>query len=941
VGKLRLWLSGPCCPFGLRLHTIEERSVAIAVSVAPAPAAGALSATATGMEPIDFDALVDRTILKPARYLGNELGVQPRDWSAAWPAAGVRWALTYPEVYEVGASNLGHILLYSILNVVPGQLCDRSYLPAPDLSGRLRERGEPLFAVESRRPLAAFDILGFSLSYELGASNILEMLDLAGIPIRAAERGDLPLADPAAPPLIFAGGPTATSNPEPFAAFFDFIALGDGEELLPEIGLVVAEARADGWSRTETLRDLAQVPGVYVPSLYGPGPDGVSVVPLEPGLPARILRRTATPMPHYAMGLVPHIETVHDRLTVEIRRGCTRGCRFCQPGMLTRPARDVEPEAVIEAVQEGMRRTGYSDFSLLSLSCSDYLALPAVGVELRNRLADQNVSLTLPSQRVDRFDANIAHILGGTRRAGLTFAPEAGTQRLRDIVNKGLTDAELLRGIRTAMESGYRKVKLYFMIGLPGETDADVLGIADTCRALQQRCRDLGRLELNLTISNFTPKPHTPFQWHSVSSEELRRRQELLRAALRQLRGLKTNFTDVRLSAVEDFVGRSDRRLAPVLEAAWRAGAGLDAWFESAERSHTAWTAAIEAAGLGGCYRQLEMGGWGAAEDLSGEDLAAFCRQPLPWDHIDSGVDKTWLAQDLQRALAAAVVEDCSFGGCSHCGVCGPDLGHNVVIPPPPIPVQSPPRAPASERLCRLRFGFAKTGSLALISHLDSVRLLERALRRSTLPVSFTGGFHPLPRLQLALALPLGVEGRGEWLDLEFTEPLERLDPAAVRRRLQAELPAEFQLLSVAAVPVSGPSLSQDLEAAHWCFDLLPEEPAPPGPSSGGPQVLDAQAWERALTALLARETLIWHDTDKKGRARQRDCRPYLLDLRLLQAPGEGAVKGGALLTLEAAIDPQGRSLRPEQLQHWLATGLGRRLCLGRVERQWLRLRPC
>ncbi|MFM7649244.1 MAG: TIGR03936 family radical SAM-associated protein, partial [Cyanobium sp.] len=432
-----------------------------------------------------------------------------------------------------------------------------------------------------------------------------------------------------------------------------------------------------------------------------------------------------------------------------------------------------------------------------------------------------------------------------------------------------------------------------------------------------------------------------PFQWHSVSSAELRRRQELLRAALRQLRGLKTNFTDVRLSAVEDFVGRSDRRLAPVLEAAWRAGAGLDAWFESAERSHTAWTAAIEAAGLGGRYRQLEMGGWGAAEDLSGEDLAAFCRQPLPWDHIDSGIDKTWLAQDLQRALAAAVVEDCSFDGCSHCGVCGPDLGHNVVIPPPPIPVQSPPRAPASERQCRLRFGFAKTGSLALISHLDSVRLLERALRRSTLPVSFTGGFHPLPRLQLALALPLGVEGRGEWLDLEFTEPLERLDPAAVRRRLQAELPAEFQLLSVAAVPVSGPSLSQDLEAAHWCFDLLPEEPAPPGPSSGGPQVLDAQAWERALTALLARETLIWHDTDKKGRARQRDCRPYLLDLRLLQAPGEGAGKGGALLTLEAAIDPQGRSLRPEQLQHWLATGLGRRLCLGRVERQWLRLRPC
>ncbi len=395
------------------LHTIK------AAPQPPAPVTVAVPVDA----PVDFDALVDLEISKPARYLGNELGVQPRDWDAAWPAAGVRWALTYPEVYEVGASNSGHIILYSILNAVPGQLCDRSYLPAPDLAARLRERGAPLFAVESRRPLAAFDILGFSLSYELGGTNILEMLELAGIPIHAADRGDLPLSDPAAPPLIFAGGPTATSNPEPFAAFFDFIALGDGEELLPEIGLVVAEGRAAGLSRRALLRDLAQVPGVYVPCLYGPGADGVAIEPLEPGLPARIQRRTATPMPHYAMGLVPHIETVHDRLTVEIRRGCTRGCRFCQPGMLTRPARDVEPEAVVEAVEEGMRRTGYSDFSLLSLSCSDYLALPAVGVELRNRLADQNVSLTLPSQRVDRFDENIAHILGGTRKGGLTFAP--------------------------------------------------------------------------------------------------------------------------------------------------------------------------------------------------------------------------------------------------------------------------------------------------------------------------------------------------------------------------------------------------------------------------------------------------------------------------------------------------------------------------------------
>ncbi|MEB3200953.1 MAG: TIGR03960 family B12-binding radical SAM protein [Synechococcaceae cyanobacterium] len=885
--------------------------------------------------PVDFDALVDRDVSKPARYLGNERGVLPRDWSRDWPAAGVRWCLTYPEIYEVGASNSGHIILYSILNSVPGQLCDRSYLPAPDLAERLRQSGTSLFAVESRMPLPAFDILGFSLSYELGATNILAMLDLAGIPLRAADRGDLPLAHPEAPPLIFAGGPTATSNPEPFAAFFDFLALGDGEELLPEIGLVVADARARGLSRRELLRDLAQVPGVYVPSLYAPGADGVTLEPLEPELPRRILRRTATPMPHYAMGLVPHIETVHDRLTVEIRRGCTRGCRFCQPGMLTRPARDVEPEAVVEAVEDGMRRTGYADFSLLSLSCSDYLALPAVGVELRNRLAEHNVSLTLPSQRVDRFDQHIAHILGGTRRAGLTFAPEAGSQRLRDIVNKGLSDAELLQGIRTAMQNGYSKVKLYFMIGLPGETDADVLGIAETCQRLQRDCRDLGRLALNLTISNFTPKPHTPFQWHSVSTEEFRRRQELLRTALRALRGLKVNFTDVRLSAVEDFIGRGDRRLAAVIEAAWRQGAGLDAWFESAERTHAAWTAAIEAAGLGGRYRALEMGDWRALESTSQDDLEAFCRQPLPWDHIDSGLDKAWLAEDLTRALAAAVVPDCSFEGCSHCGVCGPDLGHNIALTPPPVPPPLPPRTPPSERCLRLRFGFSKTGDLALISHLDLLRLLERALRRSALPVSYSGGFHPMPRLQVALALPLGVEGLGEWFDLEFAAEL----PAAeARSRLQAELPPGLDLLSVQAVPLQGPSLAAELRSARWRLELrVRGEPSTEGPG-GAPELPsppDRQRWQQAIEALLASSSLPWQDTDKKGRPRHRECRPFLRQLRLAEASASEETPG-VWLDLEAEIDEKGRSLRPEQLQHWLQEQLGlplelggrRRLCL-------------
>ena len=867
--------------------------------------------------PVDFHQLVDSSINKPARYMGHELGVEPRDWQAAQ----VRWALTYPEIYEVGSSNLGHIILYSILNAVPGQLCDRAYLPAADLAARLREQEQALFGVESRRPLPAFDILGFSLSYELGATNILEMLDLCRVPLRASDRGDLPLNDPAAPPLIFAGGPTATSNPEPYAPFFDFIALGDGEELLPEIGLVVAQAKAEGLSRSQLLRDLAQVPGVYVPSLYEPGDDGVTLQPLHPELPRRVLRRVATPMPHYAMGLVPHVETVHDRLTVEIRRGCTRGCRFCQPGMLTRPARDVEPEAVIEAVETGMKRTGYSDFSLLSLSCSDYLALPAVGVELRNRLADQNVTLQLPSQRVDRFDQDIAHILGGTRQAGLTFAPEAGTQRLRDIVNKGLTDDDLLHGIRTAMENGYRKVKLYFMIGLPGETDADVLGIVDTCVMLQQRCRDLGRLNLNITISNFTPKPHTPFQWHSVSTDEFIRRQDLLRGAFKRLRGVKVNFTDVRLSAMEDFVGRSDRRLAPVIEAAWRAGAGMDAWFESQDRAYAAWTGAIAAAGLEGRYRDMEVGGWSAVTALDRQDLDSFCAQPLPWDHIDTGIDKSWLAEDLKRALAAAVVPDCSFDGCSSCGVCGPDLGHNVVVPPPAVPTQLPTQAPASDRVCRLRIRFAKTGSMALLSHLDLMRMVERALRRSALPISFTGGFHPLPRIQIALALPLGAEADGEWMDLEFTRSITGEQLLA---SLQGLLPNGLALLSAEEVPVSGKSLSQNITGAVWSFDLQLQPEVHP-------------RWSEAVEALMAAEQLIWHDTDKKGRPRERDCRPALRALMLVSPGDDQQVR----LRLEAAVDPMGRSIRPSQIKHWLEAELGVPLQLHDLRREALQLAEC
>jgi radical SAM family uncharacterized protein/radical SAM-linked protein len=971
---------------------------------------------------VAVDSLITPEILKPARYLGNELGAVHKPWESAT----VRWALTYPEIYEVGASNLGHIILYSIINAQPRQLCDRAYLPAADLAQKLRDTQTPLFGVESQKSLAEFDILGFSLSYELGATNILEMLTLAGIPLtwREREAGNYP--------LIFAGGQTATSNPEPYADFFDFIALGDGEELLPEIGLVVEDGKNAGLSRRDLLLDLAQVPGVYVPQFYDLHPDG-SVKPNHPEVPERILRRVATPIPAYSIGLVPYVETVHDRLTIEIRRGCTRGCRFCQPGMLTRPARDVEPEAVINAIETGMRSTGYDEFSLLSLSCSDYLALPAVGLEIKNRLKDENISLSLPSQRVDRFDEDIANIIGGTRKGGLTFAPEAGTQRLRDIINKGLTNEELLRGVKTGFEQGWDKIKLYFMIGLPGETDVDVVGIAETVRWLKRECWAKGRrtLHFNITISNFTPKPHTPFQWHSVSTTEFDRKQRLLRNEFYNLRDVKVNYTDVRISAMEDFVGRGDRSLAPVIRRAWELGAGMDAWWESLEKAYGAWAQAIDEAGLDWKYRRVENGEWNVFEgseigvnppksplergtseapflrglgdsDLQAEpinpsaetpaeqgfgvgsedgrvptrvtptDPSAAPRSvinsralklkprlttgesaptdpintpesvgvplmgtlptppptnipiplphnlnaPLPWDHLDTGIDKKWLQDDLERALAAGVVPDCSFDGCSHCGVCGTDFGHNVIVPPMPIPEFTGQFTPNTNKAQRLRVWYGKIGKMSLIGHLDLAKLFDRAIRRASIPVTYSGGFHPAPRIMIANALPLGSTSTGEIADFELTTIM---DEAEFQSKLAAQLPADIPIYRVESVDLKQPAASALITQAEYLITVSSASETPP-------------QWETWIAAVLASQEIIQDKKSKSGKNTQINLRDRLYELELLNVAGEQDVE----LRYVGSCANDGTLLRPEQIVFMLEQISGVELQLVSVVRSRL-----
>ncbi|NEQ60286.1 MAG: TIGR03960 family B12-binding radical SAM protein [Moorea sp. SIO4A1] len=968
---------------------------------------------------ITVEEILTPDINRPARYLGNELGAVHKPWEEA----EVRWVLTYPEIYEVGASNLGHIILYNILNCQPRQLCDRAYLPAPDLAAKLRSTQTPLFAVENRRPLTDFDIIGFSLSYELGATNILEMLDLAGIPLTWKDRAEFDISEI---PLIFAGGQTATSNPEPYADFLDFVDLGDGEELLPEIGLVIEEGKAAGLSREALLLDLAQIPGVYVPQFYDMTEDG-SVKPNRPDVPKRILRRVATPMPAYAIGLVPYIQTVHDRLKIEVRRGCTRGCRFCQPGMLTRPARDVEPEQVVEAIEQGMRATGYNEFSLLSLSCSDYLALPAVGMEIKNRLKDQNISLSLPSQRVDRFDENIANILGGNRQSGLTFAPEAGTQRMRDIVNKGLTNEELLRGVKTAFEQGWEKVKLYFMIGLPGETDADVLGIAETVRWLQQECRAKGRktLKFNITVSNFTPKPHTPFQWHSVSTSEFKRKQELLKQVFGQIRGVRVNYTDVRISAMEDFVGRGDRRLSAVVRRAWELGAGMDAWMESLDRAFAAWENAIASSGLTWKYRQVENGEWNVmagVEELqvgrlfakrgqkakveSSEQPAnlqpanlqpsnlgqkatlreqpsnlgqkatlreqpstlgqkatlreqpstlgqkatlreqpstlgqkATLREqpstlnaldaPLPWDHIDTGIDKNWLKEDLQRALDAATVPDCSFDGCSHCGVCGIDFGHNVVIDPPQIPQFTGHFKPNTNKDQRLRVWFGKLGDMTLLGHLDLASLFERAVRRASLPIRYSGGFRANARIMIANALPLGASSSGEIVEFELTEkmPVEEF-----RERLVSELPIEIPVYGVEAVDLKEPAGTQLLEKAEYLIRV---------------EAMSSVSWEEWqgwIEAIKGSKEIWWERFTKSGKKQWVNLCDRLFEFEVMepQKPKDGeeeVAESGVVLRYVGSCLNDGTMLRPEHIIYMLDQVAQQEFRLLHVHRQRLILR--
>ncbi len=613
-------------------------------------------------------------VRKPVRYLGGEGNSRVKPWEDAV----VRWCLMYPDAYEVGLPNQGVQILYEILNEQPDVLAERTYSVWSDLEELLREHGVPQFTVDAHRAVGDFDLLGVSFSTELGYTNLLTALDLAGIPLHAADRGD-------GHPIVIAGG-HAAFNPEPIAAFVDAVVLGDGEQAVLAITDVVrafkTAPRPGG--REELLMRLARRGLAYVPSFYDVDyrPDGRirAVAPNRPGVPARPAKHTVSDLdawPYPKAPLVPLAETVHERMSVEIFRGCTRGCRFCQAGMITRPVRERTIDTIGAMVARGLEASGFTEVGLLSLSSADHTEIGEIAKGLADRYEGTHTSLSLPSTRVDAFNVTLANEFSRNgRRSGLTFAPEGGSERLRRVINKMVSEEDLVRTVSTAYAQGWRQVKLYFMCGLPTETDQDVLAIADLAReVIRAGRRASGHRDIRCTVSigGFVPKPHTPFQWAAQASHEVTdARLQMLRDAIRGDRevgrAIGFRYHDGRPGMIEGLLARGDRRVGAVIERVWRDGGRFDGWSEhfSFERWENACAEALGPLGV-----SLD---WFTTRERDE-------REVLPWDHLDAGLDRDWLWSDWQEALRETELDDCRWTPCYDCGVC-PTMGTQTQIGP-------------------------------------------------------------------------------------------------------------------------------------------------------------------------------------------------------------------------------------------------------------------
>ncbi|MDI3547784.1 MAG: hypothetical protein PWR10_1436 [Halanaerobiales bacterium] len=602
-------------------------------------------------------------VTNPTRYIGNEWNAINKEWTGE----RIKVVLAFPDLYEIGMSHLGLKILYHLLNREDDILCERTYAPWTDMEELMRSECLPLFSLESKHAIRDFDIFGFTLQYEMSYTNILNMLDLAGLPLHSRERGE-------DYPLVIAGGSTVF-NPEPLAPFIDLFFIGEAEEGIVELVRSYDRYRREGLEREEILFKLSQLPGIYVPRFYDVDYQLGKIRGIKPnreGIKERINKQVVTNLDQafYPVDfIVPHMNIVHDRAVIEVARGCTRGCRFCAAGIAYRPVRERKKETIIRLADQILASTGYEELSLTSLSTVDYSDIGDLIKTMSERYEERKISISLPSLRVDRFSVNLAKEVQRVRKSGLTFAPEAGTQRLRDVINKGVREEDLYDAVRAAFEEGWLTIKLYFMIGLPTETEEDLEGIVKLARNVlnigreirKKRQKKMKRIEIHVSVSTFVPKPFTPFQWVEMDSkQEMIKKQEYLRENLKG-RGLSFSWNDPELSLLEGVFSRGDRRLASVLEAAWKKGCRFDGW--SDHFAFDSWREAF------------------AENNLTIEEYlrSREVEETLPWDHINMGISKKFLIKEYQRALQESLTGDCRFKGCTGCDVCF-DLGVNLEL---------------------------------------------------------------------------------------------------------------------------------------------------------------------------------------------------------------------------------------------------------------------
>lgn len=745
---------------------------------------------------------------RPSHYLGTEINSVHKDLKTV----KVHVALAFPDLYEVAMSYLGQKILYDTVNATEEFYAERVFAPTEDVAAVLRSHDTPLATLESDTALGSLDAVMFSITHELCYTNVLYMLDLGGIPLRAAQRGQ-------ADPLVIAGG-GCTFNAEPLAPFVDVMVLGDGEEIVPQMLSLMARGKDEGWERAGLIRRLAEIPGVYVPSFFEDDGSG-AMVAVDAGQP-QVEKRIVLDMNEVSFPtrqIVPFGKPVHDRFSVEIARGCTRGCRFCQAGMIYRPVREREVDVLGSIISRGLADTGSEELSFLSLSTGDFSALEALFLSSYSHCRQEQVSISLPSLRVGSVSEDLMRLMGRIRHTGLTLAPEAGTQRLRDVINKGVTEGELLDHTAKAFRHGWQQVKLYFMIGLPTETREDLHGILDLClKVAASAGKNVRRLQITAAVSPFVPKPHTPFQWEGqISMAEIEEKIGYLRNIFRPYKKLKLKWHHSHMTWLEGVFSRGDRRLAPALEAAYAKGALFTSWTD-----------------------HLRLEPWLEAFAETGVDAQNYLRerdpeQPLPWEHLASGVSRRFLLAERRRALDGASTPDCRFDACRSCGVCtldgreselarqAQDQGIAPVInratrdqqetaPAPELaaqggeaeaePVQESPVQASGEDLHhkeqRFRLWYSKTGPAMYLSQLELQRIFERAFRRARLPLAFSSGFHPAPLLSFARALPVGVGSVCEWMDFFVRQ---RLEVSGLPALLDAELPQGMRVIRVEELP--------------------------------------------------------------------------------------------------------------------------------------------